>query len=89
MKTIKRIDTKSTVKVYAYFGLLLGIIIAVVNGIAGSYGLVEVPQGVNVFSLGLITILMYVITLAVGAWLFVIFYNCLAKKGKGIKIELK
>ncbi|MEK6904084.1 MAG: hypothetical protein AABW87_00655 [Nanoarchaeota archaeon] len=89
MKTISKIDVASFVRIYMIFGLVLGVLTAVLNLIAMRMNNMEMPSGTGLVTFLVFNILVYAVLIALVSLLFVWVYNSLAKKDKGIKIELK
>lgn len=92
MKTIKRIDAKSTAKLFGFMYVIFGFIIGVITSLIS---LIATPKSPDVPGLkfGVLSfIILPVIYGALGwisgrivAW----FYNLLAKKIGGIKVEVE
>ncbi len=89
MRVISRIDTKSFTKFYGSFGLLIGIVTGVFNWIAYQTGGIIVPDGTNMFVLFVLNVVIYTLVVYLGALIFALFYNKMAKSGHGIKVELR
>ncbi len=89
MRIISRIDVVSFTKLYGCFGFLIGLITGILNYVAFQSGTLAAAEGTNFFVLFLLNVLVYTVLIYLGALLFVLFYNKMAKAGKGIKVELK
>lgn len=89
MKALKHIDVKSFGRLYFTFGLVIGVITAILNLVTLKMTGSEIPFGSSLIVFIVMNILVYAVIVYIGAMLFVWVYNSMGKKGKGIKIEIK
>ncbi|MDO8556274.1 MAG: hypothetical protein Q7R96_03810 [Nanoarchaeota archaeon] len=88
-KTISQLDFRSFTSFYGYLGILIGIITGILDTLSVKFGIVTLPAEVNIWWFFILHIITYVIFLYLGSLVFVLFYNWMAAKGKGIKINLE
>ena len=88
-KTINHLDFRSFSAFYGYLGVLIGIITGILDSISVRLGYVTLPAEVNIWWFFTLRVITYVIFLYLGSIIFVLFYNWMAAKGKGIKIGLE
>jgi len=89
LRVISRIDTKSFTILYGSFGFVIGLITGILNWIAYGTGSIAFPEGTNMFALFILNVVIYALVVYLGALIFALFYNKMASKGRGIKVELR
>ena len=87
--TLNHLDFKTFTRFYGYLGLLVGIITGILDVLSVRIGLVVLPTAMNLWIFFLLHLVMYVVLLYLGSVIFVLFYNWMAAKGKGIKLTLE